>query len=178
MIVEDVRHLHDANSRILEEPHGPHEKISLRDEVGVEYRDEVRICLRQCMIDVTRFGVGVVATCQIADALALAELLEPRTASIVEYPDLMIRIVDAQRSSYGLFQHVERFIVGGNIDVHGRKLLGRPCPQTRFVRIGLGVTVSCPQERQVQNECVEQSEQFDGITEPDPRDFIPLTVRR
>ena len=152
-------------------------KIALGNEVSVKYRDEVRICLRQCMIDVPGFGVSVVATCQIANAPALAERLEPRTASIVKHPDLMIRIVDAQRSSYRLFQHIEGFIVCGDKNVHGRKLFGRRCPQTRFVRISLGVTVGCPQERQVQNECVEQSEQFDGITEPNPGDFMPFTMR-
>jgi hypothetical protein len=56
----------------------------LRNEICVEDCNEIGTCLGQGVIDIARFGVGIIRPRQITDAFGFAEGLDPKAPAIIE----------------------------------------------------------------------------------------------
>jgi hypothetical protein len=46
------------------------------------------------------------------------------------------------------------------------------------VSVGFCAPVACPQESEVKDKGVKQGQRFDGETEIDPSDLVPISIRR
>ena len=130
------------------------------------------------MVDVSGFGVGVVVPGEIPDALGFAKGLEPWPSTIVQDPYARVRVVKTKGSGNRLFQNFERFVVGGNINVNGRKLIGRQGAQPRLVAVGLGAAIAGAQHGEIEYERVEQRKHLYCKAKPNPPDLVPCAVRR
>ena len=133
--------LYHSDFWIGEEAHRTNEKVALRNEIGVEYRDEFSIRLGQGVIDIASLGIGIIRPCEIANSLSLAERLQPGPPAIVERPDAEVRIVKAERARDRFLQDFEGFIESRNVDVDRGESVGGRCPQTRLVPIRFGVAI-------------------------------------
>jgi hypothetical protein len=162
MVVETVRHLDDANGGIVEKAHGSTKERPLRHEIGVEYGHERRVRHLQRMIDVAGLGMEIVGPCDVAGALGLAEIPEPGSPPIIGNPHIQIGPIQRQCAEDGLFQHLDRFVVGGDDQVHRWPVFGVTQRQPRFASIGFGAAVGALQQRGEQDGGIEQAEQFDG----------------
>ena len=123
-IEERVGGLDDADLRIVEEAHASPKHVLLGNEVGVQDQNERSAGDRKGVVDVTRLGTLVIGPRQVADLVTLRPLTEPVAPTVVQHPDIEVRPVNRLGAQDGPFQHLERFIVSWDEDVHGGKGFG------------------------------------------------------
>ena len=88
-----------------------------RDVVGVEYRHKLRVAVGQAVVQVAGFGVGIVATREIAAAKFLRKRLHLWPVAVVQQKCLM-RIVHPDGGGDRLADNRQRFVVHGDEDVN------------------------------------------------------------
>ena len=143
-----LRRLHDADALVPEQRHRPRQELWRRNEVGIENRDELRRLgqrgkSRQCVVYVSGLGMRVVAAREVAAAVPLAELLEPRPPAVVADPHPEVGIAHRHRPDDRLLEDRLLLIVGADQHVDQGQL--RSLEQPR--QIGLHVRAATPGAR-------------------------------
>ncbi len=119
VVEEMLRRLHQAHALIVKKRHRAPQEIALRDEISVEKDDEsgsIGLAAKnlECMIDISRLGVSIVGTRQIAGILAPTKLLDPRPSAIVEHPHAQTGKIDSQRTHNRPREDRLLFVIGCN----------------------------------------------------------------
>ena len=88
--------------------------------VGIENRNVFTAGMCQCMIDISRLGMSVIATGNVNDAYDRGKVAELLAAAIVEQEDFHFAsgILHGQRSQHRGPHNIQRFVVCGYKDVH------------------------------------------------------------
>src|SRR5690606_12840376 len=126
-----MRRLYDRELAVSEKPADRHlQKGTSRHVIRVEDRNQVAIRVLQCVIEVSGFGMKIVIARYVPTARFIRELTEFLTPAIVQEPDaqLVLGIVDAQRTQDRDSHYRQRFIVSGYIEINrwpDRGVLGK-----------------------------------------------------
>src|SRR6267154_1975377 len=92
LVEEMLRGLDQSDSRIVEQRHGPPQKLAVRHEVSIEDGDElwrggVAAQDLERMVDVTGLGMKVVGPGEILRPLVGTQLFQPGATPIIQDPD-------------------------------------------------------------------------------------------
>ena len=161
MVVKAVRDLDDANPGVGKEPDGAGKEPRLRHEVGVEHGHKRRVGDGQCMVDVAGLGMAVVGAGQIAGTFRGAIIAKPGAAAIVGDPYLEVGPIECLRADDGLFQNVERLVVGGDDEVDRGPAIPRDGGKPGFVDVGFTRAIGAADQCRVEDDGVEHGEQLD-----------------
>lgn len=125
LIEEVLRRLHDADARLAKERHRTAQKLPIGHEVRIEDRDELAVGNLQAMIQIAGLSVQIVRPRDIDGALFSAVFLEPGPPLVVKNVnlELVIGIIERERSDDAPFKHVDRLVIGWNKDIDGRPLV-------------------------------------------------------
>ncbi len=118
-----MRGLHQRQFRILQE--GPHRRLqedTCRHVVAVKDADQLAFGKLHGVVEVTRFGVGVVVTRDVPYPDVGSKHRELVALTVIEQVnlELVCRVVQALRGQHGIAHHVQTFVVGRDIDIHRR----------------------------------------------------------
>ena len=122
-----VRSLQHAQLAVAQKPaHGDLQKAARGHVIAIEDRDEGRTKASESGIDITGLGVQVIVARHVADAGFFSEVPELFAATVVEDVDVELADgpVDIHRGKGGVFDDVERLVVGGDEEVDDRPLRG------------------------------------------------------
>src|SRR5439155_7885650 len=113
------------------------QKIWFWYEVCVKYRDEFRRSsqiakMNQRVVDIARFGVGIILARNIAAAVFLAKLSQPFSAPIVTDPDSGVRMVHGHCAYDRLLQNKAILVIGADQDIDERSRLALQPRQISF----------------------------------------------
>ncbi len=168
MIVKCMGDLNDAYGFVLEETKSPNKKISLRDEVGVEYGEVFGGDVFERVIDVSCFGMRIIGAGDIANTPFDAERFEPGATAVVEHPNGEVRIIETECADDGFFDNFDWFVVTRDENVDPWQAISRHGPQPCLMAISLRPPVACAQEGNVQNEGITHCKDFCGEAKPNP----------
>ena len=124
-----MRALHQTHPLLVEVADQRVERVRHRHVIGVEHQDEGAPGARQGRIDVAGLGVGVVGPDEVARAGRLRKRLHLGAPPVVQQPG-DVRIGKGAAAGQGRGDHLDRFVVGADIDVDrvsrgGRRALRR-----------------------------------------------------
>lgn len=100
-VVELVRRLHVGETVVLEMADDRLQRLRLGHVIGVEDEDQLAPRSRERGVDVPRLGMDVLLAGQIPRAEVGGEVGHPRPATVVEHPDLEVRVVEGGAPDQG-----------------------------------------------------------------------------
>ena len=135
-VVELMRRLDVGEAVVLEMADDRLQHLRLGHVIRVEDEDQLAPRSRERGVDVPRLGVDVLLAGQIPRAEVGGEIGDPRPATVVEHPDLEVRVVEGGAPDQGRPQHLLVLVVGRDVDIHGglprrRDAIDRPQPPGR-----------------------------------------------
>ncbi|MNZ66076.1 hypothetical protein D3C78_842870 [compost metagenome] len=119
--IEIVRRLHQCQPGIFQEPaHGGLQENTRGDVVTVKHRDQLTLRQLHRMVQVAGFGMGVVVTGDITHANVCREDRKLTALPVIKQVDLhfVARVVDTLRGQHRITHHVQRFVIGWDVDVN------------------------------------------------------------
>ena len=121
--IEIVRGLHQRQHRVFEEAANRRlQEHAGRHVVTVEDANQLSLSQGHRVVQVTRFGVFIIITGDIADADIGGEHRKFATFPVVQQIDFHFirRVIDTLRSQHGIAHDFQRFVIAGNINIDRR----------------------------------------------------------
>ena len=117
-----MRRLHHRQFGVIEKAaHGGLQKTGGGNMVAIEHTDQFTVGLTERVVQVAGLGVQVVRAGDVAHPGTLGERLETFPPAVIKHVDayLVGGIIQVLRRQHRVADHLQAFVVGGDIDVHG-----------------------------------------------------------
>ncbi len=119
--IEIVRGLHHRQLGVFEKAaHGGLQKTGGGNVIAIEHADQFAVGLTEGVVQIAGLGVLIVGAGDVAHPGALGERLEAFPPAVVQHVDayLVGRVIQVLGRQNRIGDHLQAFVIGGNIDVH------------------------------------------------------------
>src|SRR5580704_16533378 len=124
-----LRCLNNAHIRLVKKSEGFPENATVRDEIRIEQKHELRPAsftkrLSEPVVDVARLGVLAVLAAHVFDAQSLGDFSDPLPRTIIKHPYTQVGMLDRLCAYDGSFQNLQGFVVGRDENIHWLRVQG------------------------------------------------------
>src|SRR5882762_11924837 len=162
-VVIELRCLDHGNVRIRKQSDRALQEIGAGSKIRIQHQDKRGVGLgcrdRKTVVEISRLGVPVVVTGDIARALRFTIFAEPLSPSVVQNPDGGIRIIQCQSGQNRFFQNLDWLVIGTNKDIDSRETAFAFHPVLR--RVSLSGPVDVAEENDDRHHRVADGEGFE-----------------